>query len=82
MHQMRVGEIEQSPDPVVPNQFTSRVGTIKFVGDKKFTGLLISGGSVKNLRFDKDIAPMRSGSPTPRLLKLNCFLNLFSFPSL
>ncbi len=53
LYQMRLGEIDLSPDPVIPNQFTSRVGTIRFNGDKKFTGLFISGGRVKNLRFDK-----------------------------
>ncbi|HWA33118.1 MAG TPA: serine hydrolase domain-containing protein [Cyclobacteriaceae bacterium] len=53
MFQIRLGEIDLSQDPVTPNQFSSRVGTVKFVGEKKFSGFLISGGRVKNLRFDK-----------------------------
>ena len=55
MHHMRLGDIELQPDPITTDQFTSSVGTVKFIGNgqKKFAGFRLSGGRIKNLLFDK-----------------------------
>ncbi|HEX6225542.1 MAG TPA: serine hydrolase domain-containing protein [Chryseolinea sp.] len=55
MHHMRLGEFELQPDPVTAEQFSSTVGRVLFVKDEedKLTGFRLSGGRVKNLRFDK-----------------------------
>jgi hypothetical protein len=55
MHHMRLGDFELEPDPITADQFTSQVGRVQFVKNdqKKLVGLRLSGGRVKNLRFDK-----------------------------
>lgn len=55
IHHMRLGDFELQPDPVAEDQFTSRIGLIRFVKDsqKKVTGFKLSGGRVKNLWFAK-----------------------------
>jgi len=55
LHHMRLGDFELQPDPATADQFTSQVGSILFVNNdqKKVTGFRLSGGRVKNLRFDK-----------------------------
>jgi hypothetical protein len=55
IHHMRLGDVELTPDPSDEDQFTSKVGIIHFTKDdhQKITGLTLSGGRVKNIRFDK-----------------------------
>lgn len=55
IHHMRLGDFEIQPDPINADQFSSQIGSIQFVknDEKKVTGFTISGGRVKNLRFDK-----------------------------
>ncbi|HLY71321.1 MAG TPA: serine hydrolase domain-containing protein [Puia sp.] len=55
MHHMRLGDFELSPDPSAQDQFTGQTGTVKFFTDdhKNITGFNISGGRIKNIRFDK-----------------------------
>jgi CubicO group peptidase (beta-lactamase class C family) len=57
MHHMRLGDFDLQPDPVTADQFTSQVGSILFVksDEKKIIGFKLSGGRVKNLRFDKKL---------------------------
>ena len=57
IHHMRLGDFELQPDPITPDQFTSQIGLIRFVksDQKKLIGFRLSGGRVKNLRFDKKL---------------------------
>ncbi len=57
MHHMRLGDFDLQPDPVRADQFNSQVGSVLFVKDdqEKFVGFRLSGGRVKNLRFDKKL---------------------------
>jgi hypothetical protein len=57
IHHMRLGDFELQPDPIRADQFTSQVGIVQFVksDEKKFIGFRLSGGRVKNLRFDKKL---------------------------
>jgi CubicO group peptidase (beta-lactamase class C family) len=52
---MRLGDFELQPDPITPDQFSCQIGFIRFVknGQQKLIGFRLSGGRVKNLRFDK-----------------------------
>jgi len=55
IHHMRLGDFELLPDPAIADQFSSTVAFIRFIrnDEKKVTGLTMSGGRVKNLRFDR-----------------------------
>jgi hypothetical protein len=55
IHHMRLGDFELQPDPITADQFTCQVGVIRFVksDQEKLIGFRLSGGRVKNLRFDK-----------------------------
>jgi hypothetical protein len=55
MHHMRLGDFELSPDPSGQDQFSGQIGSIKFFTDdhKRIIGFKVSGGRVKNIRFDK-----------------------------
>lgn len=55
IHHMRLGDFDLQPDVTTADRFTSRVGTIQFFNDdqKKVAGFRLSGGRVKNLRFDR-----------------------------
>jgi CubicO group peptidase (beta-lactamase class C family) len=55
MHQRRLGDIALTPDPTAPDQFDNSIGIFLFVRDGQHgvTGFRLSGGRVKNLRFDK-----------------------------
>jgi CubicO group peptidase (beta-lactamase class C family) len=57
MHHMRLGDFDLQPDPITADQFTCQVGSIQFVknDEKKIIGFRLSGGRVKNLRFDKKL---------------------------
>ena len=57
MHHMRLGDFELQPDPITADQFSCQVGSIQFVknDEKKIIGFRLSGGRVKNLRFDKKL---------------------------
>lgn len=57
MHHMRLGDFELQSDPVTADQFTSQVGSIQFFknDEKKIIGFRLSGGRIKNLRFDKKL---------------------------
>jgi hypothetical protein len=57
IHHMRLGDFELQPDPITADQFTSEVGIVQFVKNdqNKFIGFGLSGGRVKNLRFDKKL---------------------------
>jgi hypothetical protein len=55
MHHMRLGDFDLQPDPVKEDQFGGAIGAIQFVADgrNKVTGFKLSGGRIKNIRFDK-----------------------------
>jgi len=54
LHHFRLGNIELIPDPVKPGLFSSDLGRIEFDEAKgKITGLRLSGGRIRNIRFDK-----------------------------
>ena len=57
MHHMRLGDFELQPDPITADQFTCQVAFVRFVksDQKKIIGCRLSGGRVKNLRFDKKL---------------------------
>jgi hypothetical protein len=57
LHHMRLGDFELQPDPITADQFTSQVGIVQFVKNDqdKLIGFRLSGGRVKNLRFDKKL---------------------------
>lgn len=54
-HHARLGDLELLPDPSGPDQFTASIGVVHFVRNAQqvVTGLLVSGGRIKNLRFVK-----------------------------
>ncbi|WP_138475283.1 serine hydrolase domain-containing protein [Dyadobacter bucti] len=55
MHHMRNGNIMLTPDATGQDQFASSIGNILFMKDaqQKISGLTVSGGRVKNLKFRK-----------------------------
>ena len=55
MHHMRLGDIELTPDPTMEDQFAGDMGTIHFIknANQQITGLTVSQGRIKNIRFDK-----------------------------
>ncbi len=55
MHHMRLGDFDLSPDSSGPDSFSGNVGFIVFTRDdhQQVNGFKLSGGRVKNLRFDK-----------------------------
>jgi len=57
IHHMRLGDFELQPDPITADQFSSQIGIVQFVKNdqNKLIGFRLSGGRVKNLRFDKKL---------------------------
>ena len=57
IHHMRLGDFELQPDPITADQFTCQMALVRFVKNdqKKLIGFRLSGGRVKNLRFDKKL---------------------------
>jgi hypothetical protein len=54
LHHFRLGELGLTPDPLTPGLFSCDLGRIEFDRIKgKVTGLRLSGGRIKNIRFDK-----------------------------
>jgi len=54
LHHFRLGDIELIPDPVTPGLFSSDLGRIEFDKVKdKIIGLRLSGGRIRNIRFEK-----------------------------
>jgi CubicO group peptidase (beta-lactamase class C family) len=55
LHHMRLGDFELQPDPAIADKFTSQIALVQFVKNDqgKVAGFRMSGGRVKNLRFDK-----------------------------
>jgi Domain of unknown function (DUF3471)/Beta-lactamase len=55
MHHMRLGDFELIPDPSGKDQFSANIGSIVFFRDnqEKVIGFKLSGGRIKNIRFDK-----------------------------
>lgn len=54
LHHFRLGDMELMPDPVTPGLFSSDLGRIEFDQvNGKITGLRLSGGRIRNIRFEK-----------------------------
>ena len=55
MHHMRLGDLGLTVDPTGTDRFNGDLGSIEFFrnAQKKVAGFRVSGGRVKNLRFDK-----------------------------
>ena len=55
MHHMRLGDFELIPDIAEADIFTGDAGRMRFEKDStgKITGFKLSGGRVRNIRFDK-----------------------------
>ena len=55
MHHMRLGDFDLGVDPTELNQFSSAIGSIRFVRDerKKVTGFMLSGSRIRNIWFMK-----------------------------
>jgi CubicO group peptidase (beta-lactamase class C family) len=55
IHHMRLGDLELTPDPSGADQFSADIGQVAFFRNdqKQVIGFKLSGGRVKNLRFDK-----------------------------
>jgi len=54
LHHFRLGDMELMPDPVTPGLFNSDLGRIEFDQvNGKITGLRLSGGRIRNIRFER-----------------------------
>ena len=55
MHHMRLGKFELLPDLSDSDQFSGEIGSIKFFKNEKgeLSGFKLSGGRIKNIRFNK-----------------------------
>ncbi|MEP7322822.1 MAG: serine hydrolase [Saprospiraceae bacterium] len=54
LHHFRLGDMMLSPDPITSGQFSTDIGQVEFDQDNgKITGLRVSGGRIKNIRFTK-----------------------------
>ncbi|WP_428666094.1 serine hydrolase domain-containing protein [Runella sp.] len=55
MQHFRLGEFKLETDPTGEDQFSGNIGSIRFFKDKQanVTGFNLSGGRIKNIRFDK-----------------------------
>lgn len=54
LHHFRLGDLELTPDPLTPGLFGSNLGRIEFDQlNGKVTGLRLSGGRIRNIRFEK-----------------------------
>jgi CubicO group peptidase (beta-lactamase class C family) len=55
VHHMRLGDFPLNPDQVVKDEFSGATGTFSFIRNSQHavTGFTLSGGRIRNIRFEK-----------------------------